>query len=322
LDRAESLVAGFRAAAADSEELIRLELILACAHGGPRAVGWDTAARAHPLVLLEAAKAEAVAFRMPACAEAGLRAVLRLNPNDASLAGTRWGALLVLQGLLVGEGRMADARAVLNREYARGVSGVYAIYVADAGLDAGTDSGAAHAAAALTAKWPLAAVPSPYLRDLGLWAWRRGDRVRLDSIVAILAARLPRHDPRDSVVYAGMAGRAALWRGDTVGAIANLRAARAMGTSGELAWTFPAPAAEERMLLAQVLLARRDYGAAANVAEAFDHQEPMAFLAYVPASLEIRAASARGMGEGRAAAEFEARRAAIARASKLEAQER
>jgi len=75
------------------------------------------------------------------------------------------------------------------------------------------------------------------------------------------------------------------------------------------------------MLLAQVLLARRDYAEAARVAAAFDHQEPAAFLAYVPASLQIRAASARGMGEERAAAGFEARLAAIARAAK-EAQER
>jgi len=132
---------------------------------------------------------------------------------------------------------------------------------------------------------------------------------------------LKRHDPRDSLVYAGMAGRAALLRGDTVTAIANLRSARAMGTSGDLAWTFTAPAADERMLLAQLLLARHDYAGATKLAEVFDHQEPMAFLAYVPASLEIRAASARGLGEGRVAADFETRLAAIARAGKQETQE-
>ena len=322
LTRAESLVAEFRAVHADREETTRLDLMLACAGRGPQAVGWDTAAKAHALAVVEGTKAMAAGFRLPACAEAGLRAVLRLDPRDTSRAGIRWGALVVLQGLLVGEGRMAAAREVLNREYARGVSFVLAIYVADAGLGVGTDSGAAQAALAIARVWPrLDSVSTRALRDLGLLAWHRGDRARLDSIVAILASRLPGHDPRDSVVYAGMAGRAALWRGDTAAAVASLRAARAMGRSGELAWMPTPPGAEERMLLAQVLLARRDYAEAARVAAAFDHQEPAAFLAYVPASLQIRAASARGMGEERAAAGFEARLAAIARAAK-EAQER
>jgi tetratricopeptide (TPR) repeat protein len=323
LDRADSLAAGLRAAGADSEEMTRLELILACARRGPQAVGWDTAAKAHALALVLAAKAEAAGFRLPACAEAGLRAVLRLNPNDSLLAGIRWGALLVLQGLLVGEGRMASARDVLNREYARGVSGVLGIYVADAGLGAGTDSGAAHAADIIARIWPrLDSVSTRALRDLGLWAWRRGDRARLDSIVAILAARLPKHDPRDSVEYGAMAARSALWRGDTVAAIARLRTVRALGPGGDLAWTLSAPSAEERLLLARLLLTQRDYRGAAKVAEVFDNQEPVAFVAFVPASLEIRAAAARGLGEGRAAAEFEARLADIARASRQEVQER
>ncbi|HTT68915.1 MAG TPA: hypothetical protein VMF70_12900, partial [Gemmatimonadales bacterium] len=323
LGRAESLVAGFRAADPESEELTRLELMLACAQRGPRAVGWDTAATAHGVALVEAAKAEAAGFRLPACAEAGLRAVLRLNPDDASLAGIRWGALLVLQGLLVGEGRMASAREVLNREYARGVQPVLGIYVVDAGLGAGTDSGAARAAETIARIWPLlSAVSTRALRDLGLLAWRRGDRTRLDSIVAILATRLPKHWPLDSVEYAAMAARTALWRGDTIAAIARLRVVRAVGSQADLAWTFSAPAAEERLLLARLLLAQRDYRGASRVAEVFDHQQPMAFVAYVPASLEVRAAAARGLDEGRAVAGFEARLAAIDRAGKQEAQER
>jgi len=321
LERAESFLAGYRAVHADSEEQAQLEFMLACARRGPQGMHWDAAARAHPAALLQAGKASAVALSLPACSEAELRAVVRLNPDDASLKGLRWGAVLVLQALLVGEGRMASARAVLNREYARGVSGVLGVYVADAGLGVGTDSGAAHATVAVERKWPLSVMPARFLRDVGLWAWRRGDRAQLDSIVTVLGARLPTRDPSDSVVYAGMAGRKALLGGDTVTAIERLRLVRALGTGGELAWAFPGPAGEERLLLARLLLARRQYSEAAKVAEVFDHQEPMAFLAYVPASLEIRAASARGMGEGQAAAGFEARLAAIARASKQEAQE-
>jgi len=316
LARAESLVADYRAVHPESEDLSRLELMLACTRGGPHAVGWDTAASLHPVALVQAAKAEAAGFRLPECAEAGLRAVLRRDADDSTRAGVRWGALLVLQELLVGEDRMASARTILNREFARGVQGVLGIYVTDAGLGAGTDSGAARAAATVARIWPrLDSVSTKALRDLGLLAWHRSDRARLDSIAAILAARLPRHEPEDSVIYAGIAGRAALLHGDTVTAIARLRTVRAVGRSQDIAWTFWSPAAEERLLLARLLLAQRDYRGAAKVADVFDHQQPMAFVAFVPASLEIRAASARGMGERRAAAGFEARLAAIARAA-------
>lgn len=322
LTRAESLVAAFGRVHPDSATLERLRLMLVCARRGPGAVDWNRAARADPTAVLLAARNGAVGLRHPDCAEPGLRAVLALDSDDPDHANTRWGALLVLQGLLVGEGRMAEVRAVLDGEFSRGVSAVYRIWVVDAGLDVGTDSGAARAAAAVVGRWPLVQMPALFLWDLGLWAFRRGDRVRLDSIVAVLAARLPSGDPRDSAVRAGMAGRALLLRGDTAGAIAQLATVRAVGSAKELTWDFCPPAAEERLLLARLLLAQRQYQRAAEVAGVFDLPGPMAFMAHVPASLEIRAAAARGLGQAGAVAEYAARLARIGRAPKPDARKR
>lgn len=211
---------------------------------------------------------------------------------------------------------MADARAALNAEFARGVGAVLRIYVVDAGLGVGTDSGAARAVDTVTWRWPIPQMPALFLWDVGLWAFRRGDLPRLDSIVAALSARLPVGDPQDSAVRAGMAGRALLLRGDTAGAIAELALVRAVGSSKQLTWDFCPPAAEERMLLARLLLARRDYERAARVAQVFDLQAENAFIVHVPEALEIRAAAAHAMGRGRVAAAFETRLASIARAAR------
>ena len=314
--RAESLVAAFRAVRPDTAWLAMLQLMLACVQRGPGSVDWSAMSRRSPAAVLEAARASAVGLRHPGCAEPGLRALLALRPDDPSLGGIHWGALLVLQGLLVGEGRLADARAALNAAYARGTSAVLRIYLVDAGLGVGTDSGASRAAAAVRAKWRLAETPTPSLWDLGLWAWRRRDEARLDSIVTALAVRLPRGDPRDSAVWNGMAGRALLLRDDTTAAMTRLAAVRAVGSTRDIAWDVCAPAAEERLLLARLLLARRDHERAAAVAAAFDLPGPVAFLPRVAAAVEIRTAAARAMGQVRAVAGYAARLAEIGRASK------
>jgi serine/threonine-protein kinase len=314
LARADSFLQAFRGAHPDSANLTTLALMLACPRRGPRAVDWDAAARAHAKELEQAAKSLSAGLTQAACAEPALRALLRLPPAD-SLGGIRWGAVLALQALLVGEGRNAEARVLLREEYARGLQGVLRIYLVDAGLGVGTDSEAAVVSAAIAATGPLLSRQTSVLWDLGPWVWRRGDGARLDSIVTILRARLPLGVPMDSVVYASMAGHAALLRGDTTAAIAHLRSVRAVGPQQELAWDLGLPAAEERLLLARLLLARREYGEAARVAAVLGHPQPVAFVSLIRASLEIRAAAARETGQTRAAAGFEARLADIARAA-------
>jgi hypothetical protein len=153
--------------------------------------------------------------------------------------------------------------------------------------------------------------PTNRLWDRGNWAWHESDAPMLDSIVGVLRARLPRGSPFDSAVHHGMAARLAVLRGDTARALSALAALRTVGTPIELSWELWAPRAEERLLLARLLLARREYEAALGVASVFDHAQPVAFLSYVPASLEVRAAAARALGRDREAAGYEARLAAI-----------
>jgi len=58
-----------------------------------------------------------------------------------------------------------------------------------------------------------------------------------------------------------------------------------VGSAKELTWDYCPPAAEERLLLARLLLAQRQYQRAALAAQVFDLPGPMAFMAHVPASL-------------------------------------
>ncbi len=310
--RAESLIVRFRRGRPDSTQLVRLDLMLRCARDGVRRVDWRAAAT-HPVELLDAARMHAAALAQPACAEAGFRALLGASDSVEALAGVRWGALLGLRGLYAAEGRTADLKALLAAEYDRGMQVVLQLDLVDAAAGAGTDSAAAVAVSRLPRLGPVVRWPTNRLWDRGIWAFYARDAAMLDSIVAVLAARLSRGDPLDSAVRDGMAARLAVLRGDSAQAVAHLLRLHAIGTTHELSWDLVAPRAEERLLLARLLLARREYGEALRVAGVLDHPQPVAFLTYVPASLEVRAAAARAMGMGRAAAGYEARLAAIRR---------
>ena len=305
LDRAESLVTQFRRVGPDSTQLLRALLMLDCPRRGVRAVDWHEAAT-HPEELLEAARTQAVALAQPACAEAGFRTLLAASDSVPALAGVRWGALLGLQALYAAERRTAELKALLKTEYDRGFHIVLELDLVDAAAGAGTDSAALDAISRLPHLDTLDRWPANRLWDRGLWAFHARDAATLDSIVTVLAARAPQR-PLDSAVREGMAARLALLRGDSARAVAGLRQVRAVGTPSDLSWDLIAPRAEERLLLARLLLARGENEEALRVAAVFDHPQPVAFVTYVPASLEVRAAAARALGRSREQRTFEAR---------------
>jgi len=312
LPRAESLLARFRRVRPDSTRLLRMELTLRCARDGVRGVDWRVAAR-HPEELLEAARSHAVALSHPQCAEAGFRALLVASDTAQALAAVRWGALLGLQGLLVAQGRTGDLKVLLGAEYDRGMRVVLELFLLDATAGAGTDSGGAVAVSLLPRLGVLDGWPTNRLWDRGIWAWHERDASMLDSIVGVLRARLPRGSPFDSAVHHGMAARLYVLRGDTARALSVLAALRTVGTPIDLSWELWAPRAEERLLLARLLLARREYQEALRVASVFDHAQPVAFLSYVPASLVVRLRAAEHLGRRDLVARYRERLAAFGR---------
>jgi hypothetical protein len=107
-------------------------------------------------------------------------------------------------------------------------------------------------------------------------------------------------DGRAALVAGLLRAHLAAARGDSTGA-SRLAALIDQASAGGLAWDLTGPMAPERHLLAELLLAQGRLAEAEQVASAFDHQEPIAFLPYLPASLTIRLRAARASGRREAA---------------------
>jgi hypothetical protein len=134
-----------------------------------------------------------------------------------------------------------------------------------------------------------------------LWliaSWRAwlGNRPSL----AVLRSRLD--DARRSVpipanllMFGAADARFRLLAGDTAGAIEALRRLRAVGSRAELLIALYEAFPAERLLLAQLLLARNRAEEAYWTAAALDHPQPLLFTAFVPRSLALRYHAASAM---------------------------
>ena len=67
----------------------------------------------------------------------------------------------------------------------------------------------------------------------------------------------------------------------------------------------------ERLMLSRILLARKDYRNAMEVANVFDAAWPSVYMLYLPASLEVRARAAEGIENRQLAAQFRNRLAGL-----------
>jgi hypothetical protein len=105
----------------------------------------------------------------------------------------------------------------------------------------------------------------------------------------------------------GLRARLFLARGDTANAIAQLRQMRSNAPPDRLRnFAFEA-LAEERIMLARLLLAKQQYVDAIRAAETFDRPQPDSYLQHLGESLRIRATAARALDLGDRATRYEAR---------------
>ncbi|HTT68106.1 MAG TPA: hypothetical protein VMF70_08760, partial [Gemmatimonadales bacterium] len=298
--RADSLYQALRRAGPDSAWLRKATWMMRCVRDGPDAVDWERAARgpgdaAYDVVVV----AHGIAKTRPACAERALRAALAAAPRES--VTTRWVALVGLQSVLVAEGRYPEVRRLL----AWGVDSVHpaahTLQLVDAIAGVGTDGEAAAALRDPALGGPRAPLHGRGPRWLwwhGMYAWLRRDAARLQQIVGVLAdtMRVGESDGADTLAHGALAARLAVLRADTTQAIAILSSLTPRGTMGELAWEWMAPLAEERLLLAQLLLAKGRYADALAVAGVLDAAAPMAYALYLRDGLEVRAQAAHALG--------------------------
>ena len=294
-----------------SNQRVELVLMLACARAGRAGVEWRNAAPAS-LDILAAAKLLAGGGAYPGCAEEGFRAVF--DDTTASL-GDRWGAFMGLQGVLAAEGRISELKAAIDSAVGRGLTPATYLYMLDALAGADVQAEAAAAAAATTAD---AKAPAFAAWLAGEWHAQAGDRALARSVRDSLAARAARNpgvgiEPYVAVITA----RLALLQGDTSATIAALQAVLGSGPQLDLDWSVGASLAPDRLLLARLLLARGQRREAIRSATVFDHPRPVAFLPFLPTSLQLRQSAAESLGEAREARAYADRLAALGATQRL-----
>jgi hypothetical protein len=308
---AERAVGEFMRRVRDQAHRAELVPMLACARGGRRAVEWDRLASTAPLDALRAAKMLAGGAAFPGCAEDGLRAVFE---NVSASLGDRWGAFFHLQGILAAEGRTTELRSLVDSAVAAGLKEASQLYLLDA--LAGVDVGAEAAAVADSlAGEPADQPPTFSLWLLGAWHARTGNRAGTEAMRNALAARaVAAKDPWTERLADALTARLALLAGDTTAAVAGLRALLGAGRRDALEWDLGESLAPERLLLAELSLARGQPAAALTIAGIFDHPAPAVFLPFLPASLVLRQRAALALRREDEARRLQARLVALGHA--------
>jgi TolB-like protein len=313
--RADSLAGAIRAARPDPSWMRQVIWISRCRRDGPDAVDWVRAAHgpgdASFDVVMVGHTLAAGGADVP-CAERAFRVALREAPPES--LSNRWDALVGLQTILVAEGKYREVRRLLEWAVDSVHRSARTLQLVDAVAGVGTDSGAAAGLAGMGGEAAELHGKGPrWMWWYGLWAWHRRDAGRLQRIVAFLAdtMRVGEPDGLDTLVHGGMAARLALLQGDSARALDLLSALQPRGTMGAFGWQFVGTLPEERLLLAKLLLARRDYRRALEVAGVFDSSQPTSYVLYLPVSLEVRIRAAEGMGRGALARTLRERLAAL-----------
>ncbi len=320
---AAGLMEQFRKGQPDSVELVTTELMLQCVKQGPEAVDWRSATLRSPRIVTEAARSLAVGgLHQPDCARAAWDAILVYDTTSPpSQVNFRWGALLGLQSVLLAEGRYQEVEGLLEKDTVfANLRGELYILDAVAGADAAIDSRAAVAANRLRDAYRSAAkdMSGRDLWYLGIWEAHRGRAAEARALADTIAAREARSGDREearelTLLARSVAARATLARGDSVGALRLLQELVPTTGRGALTWNPWESLGGERLLLAELRLARGEFAEASRIARNFDAPAPVPYVLYLPASLALRLRAARALGDERLAERVRGRLAALGR---------
>jgi hypothetical protein len=303
LAQAEDLIERLRRADPDSSVALRLGLMFRCIHDGADRFEWTPAVQTDPLQVLGAGRTLSAVASDPGCAAGAFRALLRAEPPSSGMA---WAALLGLQGLLLTQGRVDEAMAILDSLSTRGADAAFALYVMDeiAGFD--THGRAAAFVAGLGEPYRERGTPALWL--LGTWDSYRRDAPKVERISKVLADRAQRSGERgDQLARDVVAAYVPLLAGDTVAAIDRFLRLSPTAPREELTYGMWDPLVGERWTLANLLAATHHYAAAYQVAAGFDAPAPVLNLVYLRASLELRTRMLDSLGRSSLASTYRKR---------------
>ena len=317
LDQARERVQAFAASDADSGKVRHLTLMLECAEGGLQGDRWREAAEGNPSAVLQASASFTRAGVYPRCAEQGFRAYISAG-TGTEVGG--WDAMVGLTSLLAAEGRAEAAAPVLDSAVAAGFSTANYLHVYIAGAGGGLEQQARSFIDSLVAE--PAAERELNLWARGVWAVHTGDAVEIERIAEELVRRSaePNAYPRTRVFAEIMDVHATLLAGDSTVALDKLERLRPRGLRGWIYWSLWYGIGFERLLLAELLLARGDYERAYRIGEEFDRSAPVPYQALLPRSLVLRERAARALGRTDLVTRTRDRLAELGRSDLLELQ--
>ena len=315
---AAPLLASFLAVHPDSQLVGSLAILGACvkSNGDTAQIRRDVSTRAADAVLA------AVEFGgRGASSPCGMRlfaALLAIDTGPSIEAdGRRGAATLGLIGTYLARGDTASARAALDATLTRwGFGESYALLVAPILPAWAARAREIATRDSITHGINYAALRTPRrLWELGVFEARSG-RVQVAAGVAAelhrRAAQKPTLQYEESLAQS-LDGFLHLAAGDSTAAITAFTAViTGGGTGGAVTWDEAWPHAADRLALAELLMARRQYQQAMDIAEVFDSPK-LVHLVYLRPSLELRARAAKALGNSLAEQHYLSRLAALRR---------
>jgi tetratricopeptide (TPR) repeat protein/tRNA A-37 threonylcarbamoyl transferase component Bud32 len=293
LEEAGRLIPRFAAASPARDMLTQLVLMQACITEGPDSIDWDSRVREEAEGVVRAGLGFGTGGHQLDCARAALTAVLDAEAPPEEWV---WGAYFALNTIAVVRGQADEAEAIIQRAVEAGYQGAVALRLVNA-FAGETEFDASASELVDVLLGDLDAMGSERLWYLGSWYDHTGD---IENLRAVANALTRRADATGAIDFrmlgGGMAARVAIAEGDTLRALQLLEAIHPFGRRADLEWDFEKGLPRERLLLAELLLARGDHQRAIEVAKGFE-LEPQVYVLYMPRSLEIRAEAARGLND-------------------------
>ena len=154
---------------------------------------------------------------------------------------------------------------------------------------------------------------SEWLWLLAYWATRLGEREEAERITARLTRHLDGRNQNDlDYLLVTLGGHRALAAGDTTEALSTLDAVQAPRASRDvLTWRWIAPLGFERLARGQIALQRGDAETALRLGSGLDGSGPIAYVFFLPQSLQIRRDAAARLGHLDEAARYRDRLRAL-----------
>jgi tetratricopeptide (TPR) repeat protein len=316
LASASEFLRQYRAASPDTlgYAVPKLELMLRCVREGPGVIDWRDLVLRDVRPVSQAARSLGVGAAYPDCAMAAWMAIIDFHASEAD--GYMYKALVGLQSLLAATGRDDELIALMDSALASGSQNAVsakrnyvAYYLAGARVDLEAK------ALVDSFKTNLWNISDARLWSVGVWDVDRNNLESARTIRDTLNSRTATDDrPVLSQWAMSLSAHVAAAEGDTTRAIALLQSITPAAHRGNV-YYFWNSMGLERLLHARLLMARREYKAAYDVAAGLDSPGAVNIIypLFVPLSLEIRLQSARALNDQAAVQAIEARLSALGR---------